>query len=287
MDELLKFADMALYESKSEGSNTYNFYNAELDSSMRRKAEIIFNLKKAIENNEIYLEYQPQFNIKQNKITGVEALMRWKNKKLGYIPPSDFIPVAEETGYIIELGKWLIENAFNMCCKLNKNGNPLAMSLNISSIQLEDRNLLDFIRHNLKKYEIPPSLIKFEVTESQVIVPNKRNIKILNEIASLGIGIIIDDFGTGYSSISYIARFPIEEIKIDKLFIHMLEKNKKIEAVIDIIIKMSKCLGISVTAEGIETKSQFEKLKEMSCDTIQGFYIGKPMAADDIISKVL
>ncbi|MBA1334453.1 MAG: diguanylate cyclase/phosphodiesterase (GGDEF & EAL domains) with PAS/PAC sensor(s) [Firmicutes bacterium] len=287
IDELLEFADMALYEAKTGGENTYSFYSHELGLYMRKKADVFLSLKKAIDNNELYLEYQPQFDLKCSSITGIEALMRWKSRKLGNVPPSDFIPIAEETGYIMELGRWLIGNAFDMCCRCCKRGLSLTVSLNISPIQLQDKNLLDLIRFNLKKHGIPPSFIKFEITESQAIISNKKNIGMLNEIADLGIGIIIDDFGTGYSSLNYIAQFPIEGVKIDRSFISMLEKNSKMEAVIDAIIHLSRILGISVTAEGVETREQFEKLKRMSCDKVQGFYIGRPMTAEGLEKIIL
>lgn len=282
LDKLLELADIALYEARSCGKNTYKYYDKVFYKNFQRKSRIISNLKKAIDNNELYLEYQPQLDIRSGQIVGVEALTRWKNYELGSVPPSEFIAVAEETGFIIELGRWLIKNSFNRCSQWCKKGYPLITSINISAAQLQDSCLLNFIEDMLKEYDVLPSMIKFEITETQIVELTVKNADIIEKIKRLGIGIVLDDFGVAYSSLNYITLFPIEEIKIDKSFIDMIGKNDKVLIIIDTVKYLAGKLGVKVTAEGVETEEQFRMLKGLSCDKIQGYYISRPLPAKGI-----
>lgn len=282
LDELLKYADIALYESKMSGKDTYIYFNDYFERKIKRKSEIFMNLKKAVKSNEIYLEFQPQLDIKENKIVGVEVLLRWKSRELGTVSPQEFIPIAEETKLIIDLGKWVIDRAFRICKKWCEKGYLLDTSINISAIQLHEDNFHLYIKDMLKKYDINPSLIKFEVTESQIMQSKKENIKRLNRIKELGIEIILDDFGTGYSSLNYLTFLPVDEIKIDKSFIDLMLKNYKVYSIVDAIAYLSKKLGYKVTAEGVENKLQFDLLKKMFCDKIQGYYVSKPLSEEEL-----
>lgn len=282
LDKLLEFADIALYEARLCGKNTYMYYDKAFNESFQRKAKIISNLKKAIDNDELYLEYQPQLDIRNGQIVGVEALARWRNSELGNVPPSEFIAVAEETGFIIEIGRWVIKNSFHMCSQWYKKGYPLVTSINISAVQLQDSCLLSFVEDTLKEYDTPPSMVKFEITETQIMEVTAKNAVVLERIKELGIGLVLDDFGVAYSSLNYITLFPIEEIKIDKSFIDMIGNNDKICIVIDTITYLAGKLGLKVTAEGVETEEQFRILKDLSCDKIQGYYVSKPLSAKEI-----
>ncbi|TYP56138.1 putative bifunctional diguanylate cyclase/phosphodiesterase [Thermosediminibacter litoriperuensis] len=283
LTELMKFADIALFSSKNHGKNTFTYYNEEMGEANKRKFGIFLNMKKALQKNELYLEFQPQLDIKQNKIVGIEALARWKSSELGDISPAEFISVAEETGFIIDLGKWVIENSLAAYKRLShKNGFLLDLGINVSAAQLHGGYFYQFIIDMLKKYNIKPENIKFEITESQIMQAKEENIKKINRIRELGIKISLDDFGVGYSSMNYLTFLPIDEIKIDSSFIAPITEDNKMRVLVDSIIYLSHRLGYTVTAEGVENKEQLELLKEMSCDRIQGHLLSKSLGYDEL-----
>lgn len=284
---LLKKADIAMYNAKSLGKNQIRFFDEEIENTIKRNLKITDELKKALEKNELYGLFQPKVNTLSKKIEGVEYLLRWNNKELGYVSPYEFITLAEKSGDIIDIGKFIIEDAIKICRKLNDiSKHPIKVAINISTIQLRNNEIVKVIEENLKKYGVSAKNIEIEITESTMINSITKNSKILNAIKNLGITIALDDFGTGYSSFSYLRDLPIDVIKIDKSFIDYIGKDKKSEYIIEKLIELSHYFNLDIVAEGVEYKSQYEFLKKINCDTIQGYYFYKPLSIEEIF-KIL
>lgn len=286
IDDAIRKAEVAMHEAKRKSKGQYIYFDEHIEEKIKRKAAISKELRKSIKREELYLLYQPIFDIKENKILEVEVLLRWKNKELGEVSPAEFIPIAEETGFIRELGLWVIKKVCNQMKKWEKkNVNP-KVAINISPYQFEDRNFFNNLKNIIKNEGIDFNKIKFEITETQILKSEKQNIRNLIELTKLGTSISLDDFGVGYSSLKNLTFFPITEIKIDKSFIDYLYKDEKIQKLIFLIILMAHNLGYKVTAEGVESKEQLDKLLEYGCDKIQGFYISKPISEKDIVEFV-
>jgi len=281
---IMKKADMAMYVSKKSTSSKFNLYKEEYNISNKFKMEEL--MKNAISNKEFVLYYQPQFNIENNKIIGVEALIRWINDELGFVSPSEFIPLAEETGLIIDIGNWVIESTFLQIKKWHELYNAdIEVGINISPIQLSDEMFLDTIISNLKNTNINSSLINLEITEESAISDSKEIVKKLKKIRQLGIKVSIDDFGSGYSSFNYLKRFIVDTLKIDISLIRGIDKTQEDYAIAKAIINMSNDLGLSVVAEGVESESQLSVLRNLKCDVVQGYYYEKPMKVDELEKK--
>ena len=277
LDILLKTADMALHRAKEEGKNRYKFFDIDISNILKRQYEIEKALRTAIENNEIFMVFQPKISIKGENVNGFEALVRWVNSELGFISPVEFIPIAEKSGLIIDLGKYIIEESFRkcseLCCSTKSNFHT---AINISDIQLRDEGFISFVSEMLEKYNIPPKYIEFEITEGVIMQSVVKNIELLIELKRLGVSIALDDFGTGYSSLSYLKRLPIDVLKIDKSFVDGIGVDEKSEYIAESIIKLSHSLNLKVVAEGVETKEQLGYLNKMKCDIAQGYYFSKP-----------
>ena len=277
LDTLLKTADMAMHTAKEEGKNRYKFFNIDILNILERQHEIEKALRTAIENNEIFMVFQPKISIKGEKINGFEALVRWVNSELGFISPAEFIPIAESSGLIIDLGKYIIEESFKKCKELYcSTKSKFHIAINISDIQLREEGFISFISEMLDKYNIPPEFIEFEITEGVIMQSVVRNIELLIELKRLGVSIALDDFGTGYSSLSYLKRLPIDVLKIDKSFVDGIGVDEKSEYIAESIINLSHSLNLKVVAEGVETKEQLGYLDKMKCDVAQGYYFSKP-----------
>jgi EAL domain-containing protein (putative c-di-GMP-specific phosphodiesterase class I) len=241
------------------------------------------HLRRAMENREFELHYQAKMTIGTGKIAGVEALLRWNSPVLGPVSPARFIPVAEEMGLIIPLGKWVIQTACEQSIAWQKQGlAPLCVSVNISQRQFSDPDLGGHIRHVLKDSGLEPALLELEMTESMIMHNIDAAIEKLTELKSLGLRISIDDFGTGYSSLSQLKQFPVDTLKVDRSFIRELPEDQEDVAITAAIINMGKTLGLTVIAEGVETEAQQTFLKNHACDQIQGFYFSKAIAAGEI-----
>ena len=278
-DELLKYCDFAMYKSKHLGKGTYTFFNNEALDDYCKKALIESEFKNAIRNKEFELFYQPQINTFNNKIIGIEALLRWNNSKLGSVSPKDFIPIAEKNGDIIEIGSWVIEEALKQAIMWKERGYKFNnISVNISPIQMRDVNFKENLLKVCSKYSIPPNFLEIEITEGALMDNCEEKVDILNELIKNGINVAIDDFGTGYSSLSYLMNIPIDTLKIDKVFIDNIENHKN-KVLIKGIINLSKELKYRIVTEGVETKSQLEILTELGCNIIQGFYFSKPVSS--------
>jgi diguanylate cyclase (GGDEF)-like protein/PAS domain S-box-containing protein len=286
---LMKKADMAMYFAKEEGKNNFQFYSQNTQSQAFERLSIETNLRKALECNELYLEYQAKLDFKTGVITGVEALLRWKNPLLGLVTPTQFIPVAEETGMIVSIGRWVMKTV----CAQNVAWQsqclpPVRVAVNLSLRQLMDDKLLEDIKAALDDSGMAPNLLELEITESMVMYKPERFIEVLTKIKNMGVRLALDGFGTGYSSLAQIKQFPIDTLKVDRSFIRNLSQNSEHKAIIEAIIAVGKTLSLNVVAEGVETMAQDEFLREHVCDEMQGFYFSKPVAPEqfaDLLRK--
>jgi diguanylate cyclase (GGDEF)-like protein len=269
---LTKNADMAMYLAKEEGKNNFRFFSPEVRSQSIERLKLEADLRRAVERNQLMLHYQPKIQVATGQISGVEALLRWTHPLLGGISPAEFIPLAEETGLIIPIGRWVLKNACAQNMAWQREGLPvLSMAVNLSPRQFLDTNLLDDIDEALALSGMPARLLQLEITESMVMQNVERAIRLLDEIRSRGVRLAIDDFGTGYSSMSLMKKFPIDTIKIDRTFVRDLAESAEDRAIATAIISMGKALGLTVVAEGVETSEQDSFLRGHACDEIQGY----------------
>ncbi|MCW9047164.1 MAG: bifunctional diguanylate cyclase/phosphodiesterase, partial [Gammaproteobacteria bacterium] len=283
-NDLLINADMAMYEAKTRGKNNYQYFNHGMNLKHSHKFQIESDLRHAISENQLELYYQPQIDSNNEQIIGFEALMRWTHHENGIIPPDVFIPIAEKTGLILSLGKWLIETACTDANQFIDSGiTNFTVSINISGIQIRDKSFIKNITDSLNSTGLDPSHLEIELTESTLMDDSDLVIEKVNALKKLGIQIAIDDFGTGFSSMSYLKSFPVSKLKIDKGFITGLPNSSEDTAIVRAIIAMSHGLNINVIAEGVERQDQIDLLKELSCDMFQGYYYAKPVPIKDLI----
>jgi diguanylate cyclase (GGDEF)-like protein/PAS domain S-box-containing protein len=279
---VMKNADMAMYLAKEEGKNTFQFFSDQLKPQSVERLTLETNLRRALERDEFALHYQAKVNFKTGAITGVEALLRWQNAELGSVSPARFIPLAEETGLIVPIGKWVLRTACEQSVAWREQGlPPVRMSVNLSLRQLNDESLVPEIQAVLAQTSMDPSLLELEVTESSIMQNAGRAVEILTAIKALGVKLAIDDFGTGYSSLSHLKRFPIDTLKVDRSFIREVANDAEDKAIAEAIIAMGKTLSLTVVAEGVETPQQQAFLSEKLCDEMQGYYFSTPVAAQD------
>ncbi len=286
---LMKNADIAMYFAKEEGKNNFQFYSDTIRSMSNERLSIETNLRHALERNELSLLYQAKLDLNTRAITGVEALLRWNNPQMGHITPTRFIPIAEETGLIVPIGRWVIKTACIQNVSWQKQGLPsVCMAVNLSPRQLMHESFLDDVQTVLHETGLSPNLLELEVTESMIMNNPLRFIPILTKIKEMGVRLAIDDFGTGYSSLAQIKKFPIDTLKVDRSFIRNLPQDTDNKAITEAIIMMGKNLSMTVVAEGVETKEQEKFLTDQICDEMQGFYFSKPISPDgfaDLLRK--
>ncbi|MFJ7726566.1 putative bifunctional diguanylate cyclase/phosphodiesterase [Neobacillus sp. NPDC097160] len=281
-NDLIRKADMAMYHAKKEGRNNIQFYHANLEKNNSNRIILENELRKAIEKNEFILHYQPIIDLATNKINGVEALIRWEHPEQGIVLPDKFIPIAEETGMIIPIGEMVLRKACYQLKKWRESELLLpTISVNISIRQFYQPNLVSMIEQIINETSIEPNCLTIEITESMTMDVEKASI-ILNDLKNIGVNISIDDFGTGYSSLSYLKKFPIDNLKIDRSFISDIAKSKDDENIATMILLMADNLGLSVIAEGVETREQLGVLRQHRCNEAQGFLFSKPLAEDDM-----
>jgi EAL domain-containing protein (putative c-di-GMP-specific phosphodiesterase class I) len=240
------------------------------------------DLRTAVVKQQMQIVYQPFVDIKTKKVLGVEALIRWNHPKLGLLFPYDFIPLAEETGMIVPIGKWILETVCRQGKKLHDQGIPLKMTVNLSARQFTEVELVNTITETLAISELPANYLELEITESVAMENITRTSSKLNDLKKHGISIAIDDFGTGYSSLSYLKRFPVQKLKIDKSFVKHSITDAQDSTIIKAIISMSHDLGLKVCAEGVEDAQQYSLLESLGCDIAQGYFVSKPLSADDL-----
>ncbi|MGE4545414.1 MAG: putative bifunctional diguanylate cyclase/phosphodiesterase [Pedobacter sp.] len=284
---LMRNADTAMYVAKEHRGNTYQFFSSEMNEKLIRRLEIENGLRKALEHDELYLEYQPQVDMITGKITGAEALLRWYHPEKGNISPAEFIPIAEETGLITPIGEWVIRKACQEFLPLaNEEIYQLDLSINLSGRQFEKPNLNEVIREILFETKFPGDRLKLEITES-ILMENAQNAKeLLLKLKLLGIKISIDDFGTGYSSLGYLKNFSIDQIKIDKSFTDEIKDANAPCPIIETIISLAKSLNVELIAEGVESETQRIFLILKGCRYAQGYYFGKPKKILNFISSI-
>ncbi len=283
-ETLLKNADNAMYQAKENGKNTFQFYTGEMHTQVRKRLEIENGLRRALVNDEFILEYQPKLDIKTGQLVGFEALVRWNHPERGLIPPNDFIPIAEDTGLIIPIGEWVLKTA----CLQNKawqnNGfPPLCMSVNLSSRQCREKELVKKVEKILKETRLDPQFLELELTETLAMSDPIEFIEVLNQFKELGVKTSIDDFGTGYSSLNYLRQFPVNCLKIDQSFIKELEAKGGDLSIVKAIVSLGHSLNMRVIAEGVETKQQLLQLQENDCDEIQGYYLSRPISPQSMV----
>ena len=282
---LIKHADSAMYLAKDMGKNNFRYYTAELSHEIQKKLDIDMALHNALQNNEIYMVFQPQYSLKTKKIISVEALVRWENSELGFVSPEKFIPIAEDSGIIISLGYFIFEESCKAFKKMKENGVKLEqIAINVSSIQFKETHLLDTFVSIAKRHNIEPNEIEIEITERFIMEHTISNMNMLQNFRNYGFKISIDDFGTGYSSMSYLKQLPVDTIKIDKSFVDDIADGSSDNVIIEAIIALSKTLGYIIVAEGIETQEQENFLAEVNCDIGQGYLFSKPVSSDEIIT---
>ncbi len=275
---LTKNADMAMYLAKEDGKNSFRFFTDETKTQSIERLTMECALRRALDRNQFTLQYQPKVDMASGQITGVEALLRWTHPDLGELPPMQFIPLAEETGLIVPIGRWVLREACMQNMAWQRRGlRPVSMAINLSPRQFADGHLLEDIDDALAASGMPPVLLQLEVTESMVMRNVSRAVKVLDAIQSRGVRLAIDDFGTGYSSMSLMKHFPIDTIKIDRSFVRDLAKDSEDQAIAQAIISMGKALGMTVVAEGVETGDQETFLRHHACDEMQGFLFSKPV----------
>ncbi len=286
-ETLLQEANTALYHAKKiakqTAQSTIQFYEQTMQQKTKGRLKLENQLRTALTNQEFKLQYQPQIDLASGNIIGVETLIRWQQQDGTLVPPNDFIPALEESGLIIPVGMWIIEEAIAQAQILHQMQPELTMSINLSAIQFNDKQLIDNVQKILQKTQYPAELLEFEVTESLLMSDIEETIKKLNAFADLGIKIAIDDFGTGYSSLAYLKRFPVSKLKIDKAFIDEITHTDSSDpAIVLATIQMTKALNITTIAEGVEDQNQLDLLKTMGCDEIQGYFFSRPLAPHDL-----
>ena len=280
-DELLRNADVAMYRAKESGKNNFQFYVAEMTTRMTERLALENDLRSALDMGQLSLHYQPIADCRSGNIIGMEALLRWNHPVRGMISPALFIPLAEETGYIVPIGEWVLRTATGQCRRWQKMGHPsLYVAVNISSRQFHQKDLSSSISRILQETGLNPASLDLELTEGLIMQQAEASVTTLRELKAMDIRISIDDFGTGYSSLSYLKRFPIDVLKIDQSFVRDIPKDADDAAIASTIITMAHSLGLKVVAEGVETVEQLQFMRAHDCDALQGYYLSKPLPAD-------
>ncbi|AUS86172.1 EAL domain-containing protein [Lysinibacillus capsici] len=282
-EELINCADRAMTYSKKNELNGYSFYFDELQTDAQRVLLLDSELRRAIENREFELHFQPKISMENEQIQGLEALVRWNSERLGFVSPAEFITYAEDTGLIIPLSELIIEKACEAVIQMQQYGWKTPVAINISSIHFKQQNFLESIQTILERYNMPANNFEIEVTERTVMNSANETVSKLVRLKQLGFKISIDDFGTGYSSLSYLVRFPLDCLKIDRSFIQHIGSLDEKQAVVDAIIQMSHRLKMKVVAEGVEQAQQVDILRKMNCDIIQGYYYSKPLPLNELM----
>jgi EAL domain-containing protein (putative c-di-GMP-specific phosphodiesterase class I) len=286
-ENLINNADVAMYSAKGSGKNRCKLYNNEMNVEAVEKLKMINDLKNAVKNQEFRVYYQPQIDINTNQVVGMEALIRWQHPLKGLVPPLEFIPLAEETGLILPMGKWILREA----CRQNKawqelGYKPMRIAVNLSIVQFEHNSLIKTVKSVLNETGLDPQWLELEITESLTMKCFDCAIKKIKQLKELGVYISLDDFGTGYSSYNYLNQLPIDSLKIDRIFLENLKKDSDEEFITKTMISLGKRLDLIVIAEGVETASQLDFLRTQKCNIAQGFLFSKPVPAEEFVNLV-
>ena len=288
VDELILKADMALYEAKALGKGQWVMFKSEMEERAARRSQLEIDMRAGISKEEFFTEYQPQVGIAGKALVGFEALMRWDHPYFGSLSPIEFIPIAEETGMIVELSEKLIEDA---CLAATKwptvNGENCTISVNISPVQFLRSDVYQTLKDILDRTQLDPKLLEIEITESVLIQDVTVTKDVLLKVASLGVKIAIDDFGTGYSSLGYLQEFPLDRLKVDRCFVTEIENNPSSQRISKAIVDLGRSMGLEVIAEGVETEGQRSYLESLSCDQIQGYLYSPPVSLTGVLNIIM
>lgn len=280
---LLQHAEMAMYSAKESGKNTYELYDNKMSALSMERVDLETQLRDALDRNELSLLYQPKVGLKRDVITGLEALLRWNNEKLGFVSPMQFIPIAEQNGLIVPIGRWVLETACRQTRQWQRMGlKVVPIAVNVSARQFAEPDFYDDVLHALDQSGLAPSLLELEITEGMIMRDVDRTVQLLTDLKNLGVRVAIDDFGTGYSSLAQIRRFPIDTLKVDRSFVRNIHHDTEGQAITSAIFSMAKNLSLTVVAEGVETIDEACYLKSSTCDEMQGYYFSKPVDEEKI-----
>ncbi|MBT6031983.1 MAG: EAL domain-containing protein [Kordiimonadaceae bacterium] len=283
-EELIRMADVALYQAKDDGRRIYRLYDPLMDAETKAQKEMEVDLNKALENDELFLHFQPQFDAIDNKMVGAEALIRWQHPEKGMISPYTFIPIAEVSGIIIPIGQWVLNTACLAAKSWQDKGLPkIRISVNISARQFQAENFVSTIEEAINISKLDPRWLELEITEGMVIQNTDNVVTKLEELKKLGVYLSIDDFGTGYSSLAYLKRFPVNTLKIDQSFVRNIHEDQDDAAITDAVIRLGHSLGLTIVAEGVETEEHVQILRDKGCDVFQGYYFCRPIDGDAFI----
>jgi len=287
VDEIMKQADSAMHRAKHAGSECVQIFRPQMQEAAMERLQLELKLHKAVEDRTLEIHYQPQVSMLDGSLVGAETLLRWNDPELGSIPPSKFIPIAEETGLILKMGEWLLNS---VCRQINDwNSHPIAtpiprVAVNISPVQFRQPDFVDLVRTTLQRWDIPSEQLELELTEGIVIEQIDWTVEKMNELRELGVRFAIDDFGTGYSSLAYLNKLPLDILKIDQSFVRDLGEVESSTSIVTSIIAMAKLLGFDLVAEGVETCEQLEFLNHHGCETYQGYLYSKPLPIHELTS---
>jgi diguanylate cyclase (GGDEF)-like protein len=287
VDALVARADEAMYFAKQRGRNSYQFFNKAMSVFSQERLDLENDLRRALALNQMEVHYQPKSDVATGRISSVEALLRWHHPTRGLVSPADFIPLAEESGLILSIGEWVLRESCRQAREWQKNGIPfLRVAVNVSPVQFRQSNFLQAVHSALVDFDLMPQYLEIELTETTVMGNAEDSVQILEQLSRLGVVVSIDDFGTGYSSMSYLRKFPIDKLKIDRSFISELTTNPADASIVQAIISLAHSLRLKVVAEGVETAEQLQRLRELGCDQYQGFYRSKALPADEVEQSI-
>ncbi len=282
-EELIMNSHTAMHKAKEQGKKKPCFYDKNIKDEMLKRLELERNLRNALQNREFFLVYQPQVDIDTGLITGMEALIRWRSPIYGLVPPMEFIPVAERTGIIFQIGSWVLEEACRQCKKwIDSYGVSFSVSVNISALQLKNEDFFEAVLSAIEKSGLPEIQLQLEITESILLEDFERSVMQLEKIRQRGVKIALDDFGTGFSSLNYLKNLPLDTLKIDKSFVQGISDDEREKAITGTIVDLAHILELDVIAEGVETWEEAELLREMNCNHMQGYYFGRPQAPESL-----
>ena len=281
-EELLRDADVALYEAKRAGRNRFVFFESAMQTEAHDRLTVKMDLAEALDHDELFLLYQPTFDLQTERAIGTEALIRWRHPDRGIVAPGQFIPIAEKSELIVPIGRWVLEEACQQAAKWHANGHPLGMSVNVSARQLDRDDLIDDVSSALEHSALDPTMLTLELTETTLMRDADASAKRLDALKALGVRVAIDDFGTGYSSLAYLSQFPVDALKIDRSFISGIASSTASAALVPTLIQLGKTLNIQTVAEGIETPAQLLSLQHEHCDHGQGYLLARPLAAEAV-----
>jgi EAL domain-containing protein (putative c-di-GMP-specific phosphodiesterase class I) len=286
-ETLIKHADAAMYSAKDGGRNNFQFFTADMNAQAVERLALENGLRLVLDKKELFLVYQPQMDIATGTISGLEALLRWQHSELGLVPPDKFIRIAENSALIVPIGEWVLRTACYQARKWQDEGLPaVSIAVNVSAVQFRQQGFCELIRTVLRETGLAPHYLELELTESLLLGNADVTLSVLQELKAMGLTLAIDDFGTGYSSFSYLKRFPVSKLKIDRSFVRDVAVNPDDAAITIAIISMAKSLNLKVIAEGVEDEAQMSFLRAHQCDEIQGYYFSKPLAVDNVAEKL-